>query len=57
MFLYFFLEKMFNLYMDFGILWLDFVGLSLVEVGIMNLLEVVESVIYRYVDFIFRCDG
>lgn len=51
------LEKMFNLYMDFGISWSDSAGLSLAEAGIMNSPEVAESAIYRYVDFIFRCDG
>ncbi|XP_024373289.1 calcineurin-binding protein 1 isoform X1 [Physcomitrium patens] len=42
------LEKMFNLYMDFGISWSDSAGLSLAEAGIMNSPEVAESAIYSY---------
>lgn len=42
------LEKMFNLYMDYGISWADSAGLSLAEAGIMNEPEVAESAIYRY---------
>lgn len=41
------LEKMFNLYMDYGISWSDSAGLSLAEAGIMNSPEVAESAIYR----------
>ncbi|KAG0581073.1 hypothetical protein KC19_4G222800 [Ceratodon purpureus] len=42
------LEKMFNLYMDYGISWSDSAGLSLAEAGIMNSPEVAESAIYSY---------
>lgn len=42
------LEKMFHLYMDFGISWSDSAGLSLAEAGIMNSPEVAESAIYSY---------
>ena len=47
------LEKMFNLYMDYGISWSDSAGLSLAEAGIMNSPEVAEGAIYRYV-FLFH---
>ncbi len=42
------LEKMFNLYMDYGVSWSDSAGLSLTEAGILNAPEVAESAIYRY---------
>ncbi|CAN5976218.1 unnamed protein product [Sphagnum jensenii] len=48
------LEKMFNLYMDYGVSWSDSAGLSLTEAGILNAPEVAESAIYSYIHRYFH---